>query len=159
MTADLQSLLNHLVAGVREETLAGERTLELLERQQHATIARDHAGRSAATRTLADHLATAPQRSARRERILARLAAAWGVPASVLTLSSVATRIGARAEPLLAERSQLRRVMAGVVRENKKTAALLLLHRRVVREVLDLFLTDEDGNPVESAGTLVDAEA
>lgn len=159
MIEDLQSLLNHLVAGVREEILAGERTLELLECQQHAVIARDHAGLSAATRSLAEHLATAPQRSARRERVLARLGAAWGVPASVLTLSSVAERAGAGAEPLLAERSELRRVTAEVVRENKKTAALLLLHRRVVREVLDLFLTDEDGKPVEGEGTLVDAEA
>jgi len=156
---DVQSLLNHLVAGVRKEIEMGERTLELLERQQHAAIARDHAELSAATRSLAEHLATAPQRSARRERVLARLGAAWAVPASVLTLRSVAERVGAGAEPLLAERSELRRVMAKIVRESKKTAALLLLHRRVVREVLDLFLTDEHGNPVEGEGTLVNAEA
>ena len=50
---DVQSLLNHLVAGVRKEIEAGERTLALLAHQQRAAIARDHTGLSEATRDLA----------------------------------------------------------------------------------------------------------
>ena len=72
---------------------------------------------------------------------------------------SIAERFGSNAERLLELRDQLEEVTRETQRLGRKVGALIGVHRRVTRDVLETLLTDENGNPMNDEGTLVDARA
>lgn len=156
---DAGTLVMHLTGWATEELAAQHRTLAALERQEKAVLARDREALERATRAMAELLEERPRRSARREVLLAELAAAWGVAKRSLTLRSIAERHGAGARRLGELRTELRDGVAKVARRNRRLAALIGLHRRLGYEVLEGLFTGGHGHPLNERGTLVDAEA
>jgi len=149
---------NRLEAVMREEVSGQRRILALLREQESAVIARGPERLVEITTSLEEELSSAASRRLRREPIVRALAKLFGVAVSALTLGSLCQRLGADAAKLQSLREELRDVTARVVRQNRRVAALVGLHRRVNQEVLELVLADEDSNPLRQTGALVDAE-
>lgn len=149
---------NRLEAILREELAGQADLLALLRRQEAAVVARTSGELSEVTGCLEAALHDCATRRARREGVLRKLAEQLGVAPSALTLRSLAERLGADGQRLTALRDELRDVTSRVVRQNRRVAAVLGLHRRINQEVLQLFLAEDDSNPLDRAGALVDAE-
>ena len=157
MNQSVASLLKHLEAWTRTE-IAGQRKLaERLVQQMEAVIEKSPADVASATRTLETELRDVPQRFAAKQRILSGLEGHWQIPASSMSLTSIAERAGAEGASLLELRQELRDASATVVNLNRKAGALLALHRGLYREIIETLLADEHGNPLEVEGSLVDA--
>jgi len=155
---DLGSLRNHLLGWARDELASQGRLAALLVLQEEAAVAHDVQQVEEQTAALKSELGRAPRRAERRGTVIRALAAHWNVPASQLTLTSIAERLGTEGEPLLQVRSDLREMAAQVARRGRRLARLLSVHRQLARETIELLLTDEQGNPLEDEGILVDAE-
>ena len=155
---DFGSLRNHLLGWARDEVAGQRRLLATLELQEEATIAHDVGRVDEHTAAIQAELGRAPGRAERRETLVQALAAHWNVPASVLTLTSIAERLGPEGESLLQVRSDLRDIAARVARQGRRLGRLLSVHRQLARETIEILLTDEQGNPLHDEGTLVDAE-
>ena len=152
------SLRNALEAYVQEEIGARKRMIAILARQTQAVTRGKPSDLDAATRILERELALQIERSARRKKLLDAFAALWSVASDALSLSSIAERCGAGSERLLALRRDLRDATASLARENRRFAALVALHRRVVNELIGVLIGDDGAAPLSRAGTLVDAE-
>ncbi len=155
---DLGSLRNHLLGWARDELASQERLSTILQLQEEATVAHDVTRVDEQTAAIQEELKRAPGRAQRRERLVRALATHWNVPASVLTLTSIAERLGPEGEAILQVRSDLRDSAARVAREGRRLGRLLAVHRQLARETIEILLTDEHGNPLHDEGTLVDAE-
>jgi hypothetical protein len=155
----LETTLDELAQWAREELAARRRTIQWLERQEAAVIAGAREGLEEATRGLASELGSQAERALRRQRLFARLAAAWKLPATALSLSSVIERGGASAQPLSSLRDDLRASTAEVLRRNRRIAALVRMHRRVVDDLIHVLVEADLRAPRGAAGQLVDAEA
>jgi len=153
------SLLNHLEAYTAEEVAAKRRVLALLERQGAGVAANDPATFEAAARSMEAELAGNVERSRRRERILGALSELWRVPAEAMTLASIAERAGTESARLRDLRSELRGLVADVLRENRRLAALIGMHRRVTRDVIETVLYEGHGTARDGSGGLLNAEA
>ena len=151
--------LNQLAGYVQEEIATRRRTLGLLEEQEAAIQANDSAAMAEAVKRLERDMSTNSDRSRRRSKILAALSAEWGVSADLLSLGSIIERGGAQATHLVPLRAELRSVTAEVVRKNRLLGALIGMHRRVIRDVIECVLDDDQGAALSGAGTLIDAEA
>ena len=161
---NLQSLMNHLESCMRDHVGAQNRMITLLEEQERCVLEERPAAVELATQALSAELRTVPERTARRDKILARFALAWGVAAGSLTLSSVADRFGAGESggdsgKLRELRDELREATAKCMRLNRRVSALVRLHRRVMLDVIDSLLSDEENDPMRETGTLLSAEA
>ena len=155
---DLGSLRNHLLGWARDELSSQGRLSALLERQEEATVAHNVGQVEEHTAAIQAELGRAPRRAERREAVVQGLAKHWQVPASQLTLTSIAERLGTGGEPLLQVRSDLRDMAAKLARQGRRLGRLLAVHRQLARETIEILLTDEQGNPLHDEGTLVDAE-
>ena len=158
---DLRKSVNALLAWTQEEIGARKRILAWLERQERAVVDCRSEELEGATRGLATELAQQPERSARRRKIFAGFASAWKLPADSLSLSSIAERAGPTAADLVPLRDELRAASAAVLKKNRRIAALIRAHRRVVDDVIRVLVggADGTGGAVAPAGQLVDAEA
>lgn len=155
---DLGSLRNHLLAWARDELASQERLAALLEAQEQATVAHDVRIVEEHTASIQAELGGAAGRAKRRETVVGALAAHWNVAATVLTLTSIAERLGPQGDVILEVRGDLRDTAARVARQVRRLGRLLSVHRQLARETIEILLTDEQGNPLHDAGTLVDAE-
>jgi len=156
---NLQSLMNHLESCMRDHVGAQNRMIVLLEEQERCVLNERPEAVELATKALGAELSTVPERTERRDKILARFALAWGVAAGSLTLSSVAERFGEGADRLRELRDELREATALCMRLNRRVSALVRLHRRVMLDVIDSLLADEENSPMRETGTLLNAEA
>lgn len=156
---NLQALMNRLTACVRDDAAAQRRVLKLMEGQEQAILERQPARIERANAELEAELERVEPRNRLRGEVLDALAAHWGVPRGAVTLASVAERFGPGSEPLLQLRGELRLLAADVTRASRRLAALITMHRQIARDVIGLLLTDENGNPLEREGTLIDARA
>lgn len=156
---ELARSLNRLAGHVREEIAARRRTLALLDEQEAAIRANDPAATAEAVERLDRELTTCAERSRRRAGILADLGAHWGVRPDLLSLGSIIERAGDTAAVLAPLRAELRDASAAVVRKNRLLGALIGMHRRVLRDVIETVLDEEPGAALSGAGTLIDAEA
>lgn len=156
---DPRSVALHLAAWAREERAAQEEAVLVLRDQERAVRARDLDALEAASRRLEELGRRGALRARRRDRRLADLARIWSVPASALTLGSVAERLGSDGAELAELRGALRQGAAELLRVTRRVGALVAAFRRVAGEVVELLLTDEDGTPLHAGGGLVDAEA
>ena len=66
---------------------------------------------------------------------------------------------GPAGAPLEALRLELRQAVAGVIKRNRRLAALIGLHRRINTDICQLVLGCDNPEQVESGGALIDAEA
>jgi hypothetical protein len=149
---------NRLEANLREELAAQVELLELLRRQEAAVVARTPDDLVEVTSHIESELSAAAARRLRREPILRKVAELVQAAPSALTLRSIAERLGDEGVRLRGLREELREATSRVVRQNRRVAAVLGLHRRLNQEVLELVLAEEDSNPFERTGALVDAE-
>jgi hypothetical protein len=147
-----QSLINRLEAYLQEELQARERSLVFLKQQEEAIAEATHA--------LERELLSNVARSSRRDEVFQGLGRLWNVPASAMTLTSIAERMGVGSDRLRSLRDRLRNRTADVVRQNRRIAALTRVHRQLVQDVLGVLFQEEvEAQPLSAAGTLIDAEA
>lgn len=156
---NLQSLMNHLEACMRDHVEAQNRMIALLQEQERSVLEERPPGVELATQALTAELRTVPERTQRRDKILARFALAWGVANGSLTLSSVADRYGEGSQRLRELRDELREATAQCMRLNRRVSSLVRLHRRVMLDVIDSLLADEENSPMKETGTLLNAQA
>jgi hypothetical protein len=149
---------NRLEANLRDELASQVELLELLRRQEAAVVARTPDGLVEVTGRIESLLSAAAARRLRREPILRKVAELMQVAPSSLTLRSIAERLGEEGARLRSLREELRETTSRIVRQNRRVAAVVGLHRRINQEVLELVLAEEDSNPFERTGALVDAE-
>ena len=149
---------NRLEGVLRRELNGQAALLELLRRQETAVIGRTPEALTEITERIEQELSSAAARRLEREPIMHKLALLLGVVPSALTLGSLIERLGADGERLQPLREDLRTVTSKVVRQNRRVAALVGLHRRLNQEVLEHLLAQDDSNPLERSGALVDAE-
>lgn len=153
-----QSLLHGLEAYVQDEIGARQRMLDIVGRQEAAVLHGQAGDLEQATRELQLELAAQVHRSSRRQKILAGFGALWHVDPAVLSLSSIAQRVGPGAERLLALRHELRDATAAVAKRNRRLAALTTLYRRVLGDVIETLVSGDATAPLANTGTLVNAE-
>lgn len=158
---NVDTLINHLEANIREELAAQDRLLMLLEEQEQAIIAGLSEGVSIASKALDSESAGAARRTVSRKRLVKGISEAWHVPSGAMTLGSIAERAGERGKRLSELRSDLREKANEVARKNRRVASVARLHHQVIREVINTIFRDDEGGYLdgEAAGTLIDAEA
>jgi hypothetical protein len=149
---------NRLEASLRDELAGQSELLQLLRRQESAVVTRTPDELVELTSRIETALSTAAARRLRRAPILRALAELLQVAPSALTLRSIADRLGSDGARLLVLREELRDVSAHIVRQNRRIAAVVGLHRRINQEVIELVLAEAGSNPLERTGALVDAE-
>ncbi len=154
-----QSLINHLVEHLRGEIDAKAQTLAWIDAQEGALAAHDAAAFAEAVERVGALMRAEEQRTKRRTELLERLAREWGVSVEALSLGGVARRMGPAGAPLEALRLELRQAVAGVIKRNRRLAALIGLHRRINTDICQLVLGCDNPEQVESGGALIDAEA
>lgn len=157
----LERDLGRLAAWIDEEVEARRALLGLLERQERAVLEPRPAELEVATAAVAGALDRQGASSARRRELFASLASAWRVSPQALTLASIAERATAPGlrERIDAGRGALREVGLEVAGRNRRIAALVRARRRLVGELVGLFVHGVEGASPIAAGTLVDARA
>jgi len=161
--------VNHLLAWVRAEISAQKQILDVLAAQEESVSAGTPAELEGTTGDVAVALDSQEERRLRLKRILTSLARDMGVPASTMTLGSAVERLGGgpnaqgapdpSAEQLWRLRGELRELVKQVSERNRRLASLIGLQRGIVRDVLSTLLSDENGDPIQSEGSLIDASA
>ncbi len=154
-----KSLLRHLEACAQDDLQAQARIHELLALQSAALSARDTQGVEKTTGELDRELDAGLSRVTRRGQVIEGFASLWGVPASVLSLSSIAERYGPGSEKLEELRKQLRAATKEVMEAGRRNAALIRMHRDVVHEVMGVIFAEDGQNPLDVEGSLVNARA
>ncbi|MFT5048703.1 MAG: hypothetical protein ACI8QZ_000090 [Chlamydiales bacterium] len=160
---------NHLLAWVRTEISEQQRILVVLAEQEASISGGTPAEVESTTARVSEALTSQTDRRKRLEKILMRVAKDLGVPASTMTLGSAAERLGggpdamgardASADQLWRMRAELRDIVKQVTDYNRRIASLIGLQRGIVRDVLSALLSDENGDPIQSEGSLIDASA
>ncbi len=153
------SLLNHLTAYVQDEIAVRRRTLDLLSRQEAGIQNNDPGATAKAVEAIEQEMKGNSRRNSKRVGLIKKLALCWSLPADALTLGSIVERAGARAGMLAELREELRALTAKVLKRNRRLSALIGMHRRVIKEVIDTVLHEQVGAVMNGAGSLIDAEA
>lgn len=154
-----KSLANLLEVNVLEELASKGQALELIEAQEQAVASNDVEAFTAANEQLKKLVEADGRRANKREVLMRQLADIWQVAADAQTLGSVATRLGEDGLRLSELRGELRSKVAEVIKRNRRLSALLGMHRRLNRDILQVVLGAERGTEPTSAGTLVNAQA
>jgi hypothetical protein len=155
-----QSLLNRLEAQVRADIDAQVRIQAQLDTLHVAVRSGSPSEIEAHFEALKAEATAGSERSAKRGLLFQALAAHYGVPATMVTLSSIAERVGPGGERLRELRAELRTATSLVVRMHRKLAASIRCQRRIHSDALAILLSGTDGtrgNPLIEEGTLVDA--
>ncbi len=154
-----KTLRNRLEAALREELEARRRTLALVEREEAAIRENDRQALDAALVELESELARGVERGARLEALRKAFAALWSVDHEVLTLSSIAERLGERDGRIGELRRELRAAVCELLRKNRVLGVVVKLQRRALHEVVETVLEPPGGSPFQGAGNLLSAEA
>ena len=155
---NLQSLLNRIEVQVQLDLEAEQRKRGLLDLLAAAVRTGKPSEIQQATESLKEEIDGGRTRATKRTALLEACAEHFGVPASCITLASIAERAGAGGERLVSLRSELRDAAAGVARMHRGLSAAIRCQRRVIGDALAILLADENGNPMNEQGMLVDAE-
>jgi len=154
-----KSLLNHLEAYVADEIAGKRKALEWIEAQEKAIASNDAAGFEAATTGLKSLTAADGRSEIRRRKLTDSLAEAWRVSADALTLGSIAKRAGTDGRRLGELRTELRALVAKVMKRSRRLGALIGMHSRLNREIMETAFGSTEENKFEDSGSLVNAEA
>lgn len=152
----LATLAIHTEAWLQEELGAQRAVLTALEQLDAAARAGSSAEVETGARALAGLLATNGAREARRRALLGRLSGELGLPARELTLTRLAERLDAaqlETHRIAGLRTELREVVAAVLRVGRRLAAVAKYHRGLLEDLCQLFLADAPAG----AGHLIDA--
>lgn len=152
----IQKHVLKLEAYLQEEKGAQGRLLALLEAQEKAVVEGDTSALEITGAELEQELAGEPRRERRRREILNEIGRALGVPVGILTVRSLAERLGPDGERLMRLRDELREALVAVRRKSGRVAAIARGQRDIVRDVMCLLF----GEPDEAGrGALVNTEA
>ncbi|MBL4769819.1 MAG: hypothetical protein JKY61_01420 [Planctomycetes bacterium] len=154
-----QAIWNHLSAWIREETAAQEARLEVLEELRNSMSQRDPKVAEGILERLQNQDKTGIGRENRRQAIFASLGKHWQISASMLTLRSIAERMGDEGSELMELRNQLVEVVKKVTVGGRMVSATAHMHRSVILDVLSVLFDGHHGDPLEEQGRLLDAEA
>lgn len=154
-----KTLRNRLEAALLEEIEARRRTLALVEREETAIRENDREALDTALAELEVELSRGVERGARLEGLRKSFAALWGIDHEVLTLSSIAERLGEREGRIGELRRELRSAVSELLRRNRVLGVVVKLQRRVLHEVVETVLEPEGESPFRGAGNLISAEA
>ena len=156
-----QALTCKLEAYLQEETGVQGRLLALLDAQERAVREGDAEALSITGSDLESELEGEPRRERHRRELLGSIGRALGVPAAVLSMSSIAERLSATGvvdvDRLLRLRDELREALLAVRKKARRLAAVARGHQEVLDDVLRLLSGNAD-DP-RAGGFLVDAEA
>ncbi len=156
---NLESLLKHLEANVSEEIATKHKVLLNIEAQESSVTSQELDSFEQQLEEMNGILAADTSRSSRRARLLDELSELWKVPADALTLGAIVRRLGPEGARLEELRSELRGVVADVLRRNRRLSSLIGMHRRLNRDIVNTVLGAEEKDGLPSSGALLDAEA
>lgn len=154
-----RALWNHLCAWLRDETAAQEQRLTTLEELRASMSQRDPKVVDAMLEQIQQQDDTIRGREKRRQAIFEALGKHWQVNANVLTLRSIAERMGADGAELLEMRGVLATQLKAVTVASRGVSATAHMHRSVILDVLNVLFEGHAGDPLEEQGRLLDAEA
>ncbi len=154
-----QALWNHLSAWVREETAAQEQRLESLEQLRVSMAQRTPEVVDGILESVQEQDKTSRSRETKRKAIFESLGKHWQINPSLLTLRSIAERMGSDGEELMELREQLAEKAQAVTTASRMVSATAHMHRSVILDVLNVLFEGHAGDPMEEQGRLLDAEA
>ncbi len=156
---ELAHWLHRLEACVQREIAAQARVLERLDAEEIAISRGSPEEVLAAAEALGEEVASEDARSRERRAILTGLAASFEVSPDSLTLSSIVERIGEPRGNLAHLRTELRALVAQVVRRTRRIGSLARLQGQVLHEAIGTVISQELQQGARSGGALVNAEA
>lgn len=151
----LDTLVNQLEAYLQEERGVQGRLADLLDLEERSVRSNDTDGLERGARGLEAELALEPRREARRRALCEAISTCLGVPAGVVTVGSLAERLGPRGERLARLRQDVREAALSVRSKARRLAIVARGHQEVLADVLRALAGGDDG----ASGALVDAEA
>jgi hypothetical protein len=155
----VQSLINGLEAWLQEELRARRGLFDLLDAQESAVKRAHGEDLERATAAIDAELQAQARRDVRRIKLFEGLAAQWGVAHEALTIASIAERAGTCGARITALRDELAEVAGRVAKKNRRVAALLNAHQRIIGDLLGALIAIQGGDAKATTGALVDAEA
>ncbi len=154
-----QALWNHLSAWIREELAAQDIRLASLDELGDAMSKREPVLVEALLKKVQTQDVTSRSRETKRKAIFEALGKHWQINSKVLTLRSIAERIGPSGEELMQMRNELAEKAKGVSEAARMVSATAHMHRSVILDVLNVLFDGKGGDPLEEQGRLLDAEA
>lgn len=156
---NLRSVVNHLEDCVALEIESKRTAVSWIGRLEGALAAYDPAAFEAVVEDGASLTRADEGNAARRQRLLAQLAGAWGVPVGTLTLGSIVRRLGADGARLEELRGELRLAVGEVMKRRRRLSALIGMHQRINSDLMQLVLGCDSAEELEAGGSLINAEA
>jgi hypothetical protein len=154
-----QALWNHLSAWIRDELAAQDARLNTLEELRASMSQRNPEALDQILQTVQEQDKTSRSRETRRKTVFEGLGKHWQISPNVLTLRSIADRMGASGKELLELRGQLQEKVKSVSVAGRMVNATARMHRSVIVDVFDILFEGSGGDPMEEQGRLLDAEA
>ncbi|MFT5197894.1 MAG: hypothetical protein ACI87O_000538 [Planctomycetota bacterium] len=154
-----QAIWNHLSAWIRDESAAQETRLTSLRELRESMSQRDPQLLDDALAKVQEQDKTSRSRETRRQAIFDSLGKHWQVSPNVLTLRSIAERMGEGGSELLEMRTELADKLKQVTEASRMVSATAHMHRSVILDVMNVLFEGHGGDPMEEQGRLLDAEA
>ena len=156
---NLTSLIKHLEVNVNEEISAKRAVLASIEAQERSIAANDPGSFENTVEEIGKLVPRDGHRAAKREHLLRQISEHWQIPVEALTLGSIVRRLGPEGEQLEELRGELRKVVAAVLKHNRRLASLIGMHRRLNRDIIQVVLGGDENRDIASSGTILDARA
>lgn len=154
-----QALHNHIIAWIRNEIASQDIRLASLQDLRESMSSRD-------PQMVEERLAKVQledggtrARETKRKAIFEAFGKLWQINPNVLTLRSIAERMGDEGADLMALRSELSKTIKSVSDASRMVSATAHMHRAVILDVLNVLFDGNAGDPLEEQGRLLDAEA
>ena len=155
---NLRQLIQETEACVRDEIAAQERYAELIRNQLEAARTNDTEALIESAETFDRELSGNVERERRRRRLLAGFSRFWSIDPSVITLGSIAERLGPHGEGLDSLRLVLRSKTAEVLQLGRSLSAVARQHHALMEDLFRVIAGEGPGVE-DGRGTLVNAEA
>ncbi len=156
---NLRELVTATEAYIRGEIEAQHQLSATLDAQAAAVAKSDTEGLIASCEGLEKQFAEGVTRERERRRLLAGFGRIWSIDPSILSLTSIAERLGPHGKTLSELRSELRETVGGVMRQARKMSALAQYQQGIFEEILHAVAGAPVGVTGEPRGVLLDAEA
>ncbi len=154
-----QALHNHIIAWIRNEIASQDIRLASLRELCESMSRRDPQVVEQILARVEKEDESSRARETKRKAIFEGLGKHWQVNPNVLTLRSIAERMGEAGADLMALRSELSEKVKKVNEASRMVSATAHMHRAVILDVLNVLFDGNAGDPLEEQGRLLDAEA
>ncbi|MCP5022417.1 MAG: hypothetical protein GY930_11655 [bacterium] len=154
-----QALNNHIIAWIRNEIAAQDIRLTSLRELCDSMSRRDPQVVEETLARVEKEDESSRARETKRKAIFEGFGEYWQVNPNVLTLRSIAERMGDTGADLMALRLELAEKVKSVNEASRMVSATAHMHRAVILDVLNVLFDGNAGDPLEEQGRLLDAEA